>query len=133
MWQSYLELTKPKLARTVVLTTGKECGIFNSTTPAFGYLLAPAPFLFSDLLITLIGTSLTVASAHTLNQWAEVEYDAIMSRTKNRVLPRGEVSLRSAFWFGVSTGTFLLPSFHLPQAIFFSFILPSHHLYSSPW
>ena len=47
-----------------------------------------------------IGLTLVSSAASALNQVLEVEIDALMERTKNRPLPTGRISLRTARWFG---------------------------------
>eukprot|EP01127_Copromyxa_protea_P003191 TRINITY_DN13050_c0_g1_i1.p1 TRINITY_DN13050_c0_g1~~TRINITY_DN13050_c0_g1_i1.p1 ORF type:complete len:378 (+),score=70.69 TRINITY_DN13050_c0_g1_i1:42-1136(+) len=91
-FQKYWELCKPSLGRTVLFTTG------------LGYFLAPGVMDWGQLGLTLVGTAMTIGSAHTLNQWAEVEYDAMMNRTRDRVLPKGEMSKQKAFAFGAGAG-----------------------------
>lgn len=69
-----------------------------------GYLCAPGPFVASQFFLTAFGTALTIASAHALNQYVERDYDAMMNRTSNRVLPRGEMDPNRALAFGIGTG-----------------------------
>ncbi|KAG5462079.1 MAG: UbiA prenyltransferase family-domain-containing protein [Olpidium bornovanus] len=89
----YKELIKAKLAGLVVLTT--MCG----------YAVAPGARDLATLFYTSVGTGLCVGSANAINQWLEVPYDAQMSRTRNRVLVRNEISPLHAFVFGGVTGT----------------------------
>ena len=49
----------------------------------------------------LIGTIISSSGAATLNQCFEVEYDSKMERTKNRPLPKNEISLTKAIIFGL--------------------------------
>lgn len=92
LWKLYLSLSKARLGAMVVLST------------IFGYLLAPGAFDPAIFASTVIGTSFTVASANTINQYLEVEYDAMMKRTKNRPLPAGHLTPNHALGFGVVTG-----------------------------
>ena len=48
----------------------------------------------------LIGTIISSSGAAALNQCFEVEYDSKMERTKNRPLPRDEITLTKALIFG---------------------------------
>eukprot|EP00039_Didymoeca_costata_P017191 m.316618 g.316618 ORF g.316618 m.316618 type:complete len:490 (-) comp16504_c0_seq22:1266-2735(-) len=88
----YKELTKFKLSALVVTTT------------VFGYAMAPAEFSAVTLFWASLGTSLCVASANTINQWAEVPYDSQMKRTKGRPLVRGAISSYHALAFGIGAG-----------------------------
>ncbi|KFY36437.1 hypothetical protein V495_07895 [Pseudogymnoascus sp. VKM F-4514 (FW-929)] len=94
-----LALTKPRLSFLIVLTTTSAYSIYP--VPA---LLSPAitdtPSLSAlTLLFLTFGTSLTCASANTLNMLYEPKWDAMMSRTKNRPLVRGLISSRGALLF----------------------------------
>ncbi|KFY81154.1 hypothetical protein V499_00088 [Pseudogymnoascus sp. VKM F-103] len=94
-----LALTKPRLSFLIVLTTTSAYSIYP--VPA---LLSPAitdtPSLSAlTLLFLTFGTSLTCASANTLNMLYEPKWDAMMSRTKNRPLVRGLISPRGALLF----------------------------------
>ena len=61
--------------------------------------------------LTLLGIALAAASANTLNAYIERELDGRMERTRNRPLPSGKLTPRSALIFGWILGiaaTFLL-------------------------
>lgn len=88
----YLELTKSRLTAFVLLTT--MCG----------YTMAPGVSTVPILLLTTLGTALCVASANSLNQWTEGNYDAQMVRTRNRPMVRHAISSVHAFSFGISSG-----------------------------
>lgn len=92
LFKMYLQLSKFRLGSMVVMST------------AFGFLLAPGVFDAALFASTVIGTAFTVASANSINQYLEVEYDSMMKRTKNRPLPAGHMSLNHALAFGVTTG-----------------------------
>jgi heme o synthase len=88
MWQ----LTKPGVSRLVFFTTW------------FGAALAPGPCAWRDLVFTVLGTWLIVASANTLNMYLEHDVDALMERTRTRPLPAGKLSREVALGFGLSLG-----------------------------
>lgn len=88
----YLQLSKSRLTMLVVLTA------------MGGYGMAPAPLDVSVLMWTALGTGLCSAAANSFNQWTEVPYDALMTRTKNRVLVRKKISPRHAVVFGTVSG-----------------------------
>lgn len=96
-----LALSKPRLSFLIVLTTTSAYSLYP--VPA---LLSPSitdtPSLSAlTLLFLTFGTSLTCASANTLNMLYEPKWDAMMSRTKNRPLVRGLISPRGALLFAV--------------------------------
>ena len=84
-------LTKPSIAGlSMFMTIG-------------GYLLAGA----GDLTTTLwavVGTALIVGSANALNMAWEHETDALMTRTAERPIPAGRLSVRTATLFGLAWG-----------------------------
>ncbi len=87
---AYLELTKPRIAVLLVLTSA--AGFYLGTAEAFDIPL----FVHSILAITLL--ALGVA---TLNQYWERHIDPLMERTAKRPLPTKRVSDREALVFGV--------------------------------
>ncbi len=88
----YLELAKARLAALVVLTA------------LVGYVLAArGSFSAATLTWTAIGTALTAFGANILNQWLEADRDRRMQRTRNRPLPAGRITPRSAVIWGVGS------------------------------
>ncbi len=80
-----LKLTKARLTLSVV---------FSSLA---GYLLAvPSPDMLHVLLLSAGGYGLAGAS-NAFNQIIEKEIDALMSRTQNRPIPSGRMSVQVAF------------------------------------
>lgn len=82
-------LTKPRLASLVLFTT------------AGGAWLAGASLTWPVTLWALLGTTLAVAGAHSLNCYLERDLDALMHRTRNRPLPAGRVDPRLALTLGL--------------------------------
>ena len=100
-----LSLSKPRLSFLIVLTTATTYSLYP--VPA---LLLPAttasPSLSALTLVFLTaGTALTSASANALNMLLEPQYDAQMSRTRNRPLVRGLISKGGALAFAGLAGT----------------------------
>ncbi len=91
-----IETTKPGITRLVTITAG------------VGFAMAAVSMSWAamDLLIAaigcLVGTALSAAGANALNQWIERERDARMRRTESRPLPRGQLTPREVFVFGMS-------------------------------
>ncbi len=94
-------LTKPRIT-TLVLVTG-----------AAGMCLAPGHAALRALLLSLVGTTLIVASANTLNMWWERDVDAHMARTRSRPLPAGRMSPDLALLFGLALGAVSAPMLFL--------------------
>jgi len=88
----YLELAKARLAALVVLTA------------IVGYVLAArSSFDLAVLGWTVLGTTLSAFGANILNQWMEADRDGRMERTRNRPLPAGNVSKRTALVWGLAS------------------------------
>lgn len=101
---TFLALSKPRLAFLIVLTTTASYSIYP--VPALLSTSATAAPSLSTLTLGFLtsGTFLTIASANTLNMLFEPAFDARMSRTRNRPLVRGLISKRAAFLFALATG-----------------------------
>ena len=85
------------LAATVnLLTAGLAALTFAS------YVLLYTPMKRTTSLNTLVGTTLLVGSANTLNMYLERDVDARMARTRNRPLPAGRVAPLEAQVLGVA-------------------------------
>jgi len=62
-----------------------------------GYILAAGTaFNLLSLVVLIIGGFLVTASANTINQVLETDYDKLMKRTKNRPLPTGRMKSSEA-------------------------------------
>jgi len=93
--QQYLQLTKPRIATLIVIST------------AVGYYFGEGNSL--NLLAffhTLLGTALMAGGSATLNQWYERDIDAKMNRTCRRPIPAGTISPRHALYFGIALSLF---------------------------
>ena len=102
LWKlpAFFELTKPRVIRSVILTS------------AVGFYLASSGRL--DLLLlfhTLVGTTLLSGGAAVLNEFLEREADGRMRRTCSRPLPSGRLSEGDALIAGsilIVVGSFYL-------------------------
>jgi heme o synthase len=96
-----IALAKPRITFMVLVTT------------AGGYWLAHRalglPIGWVALVCAVLGTTLIVAGANTLNQFLERDIDKKMTRTMNRPLPAGRLTPRAALWFGVAVSTLSVP------------------------
>lgn len=93
----WTKLTKPRVT-TLVLVTALPGLYLGSDT-------GPSPDL---ILFTLLGTFFMSSASFVFNQIIEKDKDAKMDRTKNRPLPRGEISPLGAAIGGI---LFILASF----------------------
>lgn len=89
-FSAYFELTKPRIAFMLVLTSA--AGFYLGASQGFDITL----FLNSMAAITLLAFGVA-----TLNQYIEREIDTKMDRTVNRPLPSGRVTPNEALVFGV--------------------------------
>lgn len=77
----------------------------NALTAIGGFLLAAQGEIdFLALLSLIIGISLVVASACVFNNIADIDIDKKMSRTKNRALVTGLVSVKNARIYAIILG-----------------------------
>ena len=87
---AYLELTKPRIAFMLVLTSA-----------AGFYLGSSANFNFVIFINAMIGITLLAFGVATLNQVWERKTDALMERTAKRPLVVGKVTFNEALIFGL--------------------------------
>ncbi|MFL9843106.1 heme o synthase [Flavobacterium rhizosphaerae] len=93
LFADFVAITKARLAISVV---------FSSMA---GYLLAVSdvfPFSLATLIMLAIGGYCMVGASNVFNQIIEKDLDALMDRTKNRPVPSGKMSVRTAFAIGVA-------------------------------
>lgn len=91
--KEYYALTKPKVVVLIVFTA--VVGMFLST---------PGMIPLDILVLATLGIGLASASAASLNHVLDQKVDAIMARTKNRPLPRGQLSSLQAVIFAAIIG-----------------------------
>lgn len=93
MIKNYYELAKPNI-------------IFaNAITAAAGFLLAAHGRIDIGFFIAaLIGISLIIACGSVLNNYFDRDIDAVMERTKDRVMVRGLISGKAAIIYAVCLG-----------------------------
>lgn len=87
---AYLELTKPRIALMLVLTS------------AAGFYLGSVGGFQAGLFVnSMIGITLLAFGVATLNQYLERRIDPLMERTAKRPIPAGKVTSMEALAFGV--------------------------------
>jgi heme o synthase len=92
-WRNYIALCKPRVVLLMLLTV-----IVGMYLAAPGWI---SPYL---LLASLLGVGLCAGSAAAINHLVDKRIDAIMARTKNRPVARGQVSVRQALCFALIMG-----------------------------
>ncbi len=97
MISDLISLTKPRLSATVIFTA------------AGGWWLAPVDSHWTTGFFAVLGTTLTVWAANTMNNYLERESDLFMERTKNRPLPNKRMSPNIALAFGLVLTGISLP------------------------
>jgi protoheme IX farnesyltransferase len=87
-FRAYFDLTKFRLSSTVVFSS------------AIGFTLASDKIVWSKLLLFSIAAFATTVAANIINQIIERNLDKLMTRTENRPLPSGRLSVIEAAVFG---------------------------------
>ncbi len=89
-WSDFKQLTKVGLSLSVV---------FSSVA---GYLLAAQTVDYKTIILLAVGGYCVVGASNAFNQIIEKEPDAIMTRTKNRPIPAGRMSVNVAMIIAIS-------------------------------
>lgn len=87
---AYLELTKPRIAILLVLSSA--AGFYMASSTGF------EPVLF---IHTMVSITLLAFGVSTLNQYIERDIDPLMTRTADRPLPTARVTANEALVFGI--------------------------------
>ena len=87
---NYVALTKPRIIELLLVTTLPAMFLAQRGLPSLWLIVA-----------TLVGGTLSAASANTLNCYLDRDIDAVMHRTENRPLITGAISPPAALRFGV--------------------------------
>lgn len=92
--KTYVVLLKPRVISLVVFTA------------AVGMLVTPVSINPLTALLSILLIALGGGASGALNMWWDADIDAIMNRTQNRPIPRGQVSPRAALVFGLILSVF---------------------------
>lgn len=91
--KDYSLLLKPNLSFMVVFSS------------VIGYLLAPGVgFDWTNVIILFVGGILVTGGANTINQILEREGDKMMTRTQNRPIPQGRISVKEGWLLAITAG-----------------------------
>ena len=89
----YFALTKPRIIELLLVTTFPTMFLAERGLPSLWLILA-----------TLVGGTLSAASANVLNCYLDRDIDKVMHRTENRPLVTGAISPPAAIRFGAVLG-----------------------------
>jgi protoheme IX farnesyltransferase len=89
----YMSLIKPRIIELLLVTTFPVMFLADRGVPAPGLILA-----------TLLGGTLSAASANILNCYLDRDIDRLMHRTENRPLVTGAISPQRALALGIVVG-----------------------------
>jgi heme o synthase len=93
---AYIALTKPRVIELLLVTTAPVMVLAARGVLDLAFL--------GILIATLIGGTLSAASANAFNCYIDRDIDAVMKRTQNRPLVTGALSPREALVFAWATG-----------------------------
>ena len=89
------------LVRRYFVLCKVEIALLASCSTATGFALTGSGGLRGLLLVSL-GVFILAAGSAALNEWQEWRLDALMERTKNRPIPRGDISPNHGFCVAVA-------------------------------
>lgn len=91
--RDYIEITKPKVVLLLVFTA-----------IAGMVLSVPGMLPLQETFFGIVGIGLAAASAAAINHVVDQKADAQMHRTRNRPLPKGNLSTSECLWFAGGIG-----------------------------
>lgn len=92
----YFSLTKPRVV--VLLQITALCSVLVHDQLGGGLDANTA----RTVLVVFVGGYLSAGGANAINMWYDRDIDPLMTRTKNRPVPAGEVSANAALGFGIT-------------------------------
>ena len=92
----YFSLTKPRVV--VLLQITALCSVLVHDQLGGGLDANTA----RTMLVVFVGGYLSAGGANAINMWYDRDIDPLMTRTKNRPVPAGEVSANAALGFGIT-------------------------------
>lgn len=101
-WRDFIQLAKPGIVKSnlIVIVTG--FWLASTWTDSFHFWL---------FVVTVVGSSLVMGGSCALNNYLDRDLDVKMERTKNRPIPSGKISSKTALLYGmflILAGTTLL-------------------------
>lgn len=92
-WRDFVQLAKPGI-------------IFSNSITAFGGFWVASGWNVNwlQMLYTMIGTALVMASGCVLNNYLDRDMDTKMARTQNRATATGKLPAQVVLWYGIILG-----------------------------
>jgi len=92
-WRDFVQLAKPGI-------------IFSNSITAFGGFWVASGWHVNwlQMLYTMIGTALVMASGCVLNNYLDRDMDTKMARTQNRATATGKLPAQVVLWYGIILG-----------------------------
>ena len=91
--RAFYELTKPTIVLLILVTAYATLWIASDSPPSLWLSFT-----------TVLGAALAAGSANAINCYYDRDIDQVMSRTRKRPVPAGQVTPREALVFGIVTG-----------------------------
>lgn len=95
---------KPSFLTDVATLFKMRLGCFVVLSSVLGWLVGAENIDIEAMVLLSVGGFLLTGASNGLNQIMERDTDAIMSRTKNRPLPTGRMSITRALFLSISAG-----------------------------
>ena len=95
IFADFKEITKARLSISVVFSA------------IAGYFLGATEIQLVPILLLAFGGYCMVGASNAYNQVIEKDLDALMNRTKNRPIPAGRMSVKTALLISTFLGTWL--------------------------
>jgi len=92
----------PSLLKDIGTLFKVRLGFFVVLSAVLGWFMGIDTIDIKSLLLLAIGGYLLTGASNGLNQIIEIDNDAIMTRTKNRPLPTGRMSVKTALILSIS-------------------------------
>ena len=121
--KGYADLLKLRLSALVVVSA------------ILGYFIAPGEADLTAVVYLFLGGFLVTGASNALNQVWERDLDKLMSRTQNRPIPTGVLSVKESLFFAVCCfliGIFLLWKINFSCAVLGAFALGSYVFVYTP-
>ncbi|AXF55508.1 heme o synthase [Salicibibacter kimchii] len=96
-WKAYIELSKPGIVMSNMLTA--FAGFFVAAQYTAGFSLGANIHI---LLLTMFGIALVLAGGTTLNNYIDTDIDPLMESKKERPTVTGAIALRKVLYIGLS-------------------------------
>ena len=111
---------KPSFLKDIATLFKVRLGFFVVLSAVLGWFMGVETIDIKSMMLLATGGYLLTGASNGLNQIIERDTDAIMSRTKNRPLPTGRMSVKTALFLSISAavvGLFCLSLLNYISAI----------------